>query len=142
MSGRKEDLETSTAKRWNELIGPFYGIGKVSRLLGVDEQEIQNRYRERRLLGCEAKNDVLVFPSYQFVQNDQTQSWGLIEGFETVLSVFADPQVLMDDWTLASWLRAKREDLDGVSIEEHLKQGKGVSEPLRIAKEAAWRLSH
>lgn len=128
---------------WNEAIGPFFGIRKVSQILGRTEEEVRENHRDRKLLGLVTKDGVPVFPSFQFVQNEEDQSWGLIRGLDRVLSEFAGLETGgPDDWLLASWLRVQRRDLKGESIEEHLKQGKELEPILAIARAAANRWSH
>ena len=126
---------------WNKILGPFYGANRVSRMLGLTEEQVSSGYRERGLLGCRTRDGALVFPAFQFVQNEQDQSWSLVEGLSTVVSVFADPRVHVDDWTLASWTRSFLRDLKGESIVDHLKAGKGVEGPFAIARDVADRWS-
>lgn len=129
----------SGKSEWNRIVGPFFRMEKVSQILGVTEEEVKEMQQDRRLLGCETKDGGLVFPTFQFVEDERTKSWSLIEGFDNVLSVFADPEVFIDNWTLASWMNAKRYELEGQSIVDHLREGKEIRSLLDIAREARSR---
>jgi len=137
-----ETPKEGAAKSWNEFLGPFWATSQVSRLLDLTDEEVRKRYEERRLLGCKTQDGSILFPTFQFVQNEQDQSWHLIEGLDTVVSVFAGIKSHHVDWTLASWIRARRSDLEGESIIDYLKAGKGLEIPLVIARDAANRWSH
>ena len=136
----------SERSRWNEVIWPFWSTTKVSSLLGLTEEEVNKGHQEGKLLGLQTQEGNLVFPSFQFVQDEKDESWSVINGLDTVLSAFSVPEAARD-WTLASWLNAKRRGLgaelsEPESIVDYLKAGKDVGVPLAIARETAFRWSH
>ncbi len=126
---------------WNEFIGPVWTANRVSHLLHLKQEEIEARYRGRKLLGLQTKEGDIVYPDYQFIQNKNDQSWTVIPGFDTVLSAFGELDI-HTDWTSAAFLNQASLDLEGKSIVEHLKTGKEIEKPLFLARMTAWRWSH
>lgn len=122
---------------WNELLGPFFTVDRVSYLLGISAYEVRQKAQGRRLLGVKIRDSSLVFPVFQFEQNEGEHTWRLIDGLESVLTVFAQPGVKIDNWKLASWVKTPRVDLAGMSVIDYLKAGKGIEAPLAAASAAA-----
>lgn len=126
--------------RWNELIGHFWTSSRVGRSLGLTEEEVKISIEQKRFLVLKTKDGVLVFPSFQFTQDKDDQSWSLLSGLDQVLAQFRD--VVTDEsssWTLASWLNAPSAVLEGKSIIQHLREGNDTALVIGLAQDTAER---
>jgi hypothetical protein len=121
--------------RWDDLLGPFYSTGQVSKLLGgVSRQAVADRRDRRTLLGLKTADGVIVYPAFQFGERNE-----VLAGLPDVLQCFRDSGV--DDWTLAGWLVSPSRTLEGRSAVEWLRQGFDPEPVLHLARDAARRFS-
>jgi hypothetical protein len=97
-----------------EYAGPWTDLPAVCEYLNVTADEVQRMVDQRRLLGCEFRDNKLYFPTRQFMNH------GVVNGLSDVLDALAagidSPQV----W--ATWMAALPED--GVSAWELLRTGR------------------
>ncbi|HVR98742.1 MAG TPA: hypothetical protein VMW27_19145 [Thermoanaerobaculia bacterium] len=121
--------------RWDELLGPFYSNSQMEKLLGgVSRQALADRRERRTLLGLKTADGVMVYPAFQFDEQNR-----VLPGLPEVLRSFRDSGV--DDWTLAGWLVSPSRALDGCSVVEWLRQGRELETALTLARDAARRFS-
>lgn len=121
--------------RWDDLLGPFYTTGQVSKLLGgISRQAIADRRARRTLLGMRTADGVVVYPTFQFDEHHQ-----VLSGLPEVLQCFRDTDV--DDWTLAGWLVSRSRALEGESVVNWLREGRDIEPALQLARDAARRFS-
>lgn len=121
--------------RWDELLGPFYDTRTVARLLGgVSRQAVADRRERRTLLGPKTADGVLVYPAFQFDEHNE-----VLAGLGPILQCF-DPDVV-DDWTVAGWLVAKRRSLGGETAIDWLRAGGDPEAVLVLARDAARRFA-
>lgn len=119
---------------WNEVLGTFYGPGKVARLLGgISRQAVADRRGRGTLLGLKTADGKWIYPAFQFDERHRVH-----EGLPDIIRCLGAAE--MDDWTLAGWLVAERSQLEGHSIIGWLQEGRGSDLPLALAREAAGRL--
>lgn len=119
---------------WNQLIGPFYRTGQVAALLGgVSRQALDDRRARGTILALRTADDEWVYPTFQF------EGRRIIRGLPEALSMFDRAHV--DGWTLASWLRTRRPELEGRSIVAWLRSGRPVDPVLVLARDAARRFA-
>ena len=118
---------------WDDLLGPFYGPGQVTRLLGdISRQAVADRRRRGTLLGLKTADGVWVYPTFQFGSDLE-----ILHGLPAVLKVLADSKV--DHWTLAGWLASPLEALGGLSPIQWLERREDLETLLVLAKDAALR---
>lgn len=121
--------------RWDDLLGPFHDTRGVTRLLGgVSRQAVADRRERRTLLGLKTADGVLVYPAFQFDEHNE-----VLPGLAAVLQCF-DPEAA-DDWTLAGWLVAKQQALDGETVIEWLRGGGDPDRAVALARDAARRFA-
>ncbi len=120
---------------WSEALGPFYRTPQVRSLLGgVSRQALEDRMRRHTLLGLRTADGVIVYPRFQFDERH-----AVLAGLAEVLRVLRASGV--DDWTLAGWLVARRDGLEGHSPVEWLRGGRDVETLLGAARDAAARFA-
>lgn len=91
------------ASPWDDLVGPFVRSEGVQARLGITRQAVAAKAARRRLLRTVTTDGEHLYPLWQF-HND-----GLVTGLPEVLASF--PEVAVDGWTLAGWLRTPDLDL-------------------------------
>jgi hypothetical protein len=112
---------------WNEVLGPFYGPGQVAAYLGgISRQAVADRRSRRTLLGLKTADGVWVYPAFQF--DDQGEVLG---GLSDVLKILAPS---LDDWTLAGWLMAPFDALEGATPIQWLRRGEAPEPLLDLAR--------
>jgi hypothetical protein len=120
---------------WNQLIGPFYTTSQVRTLLGgIRRQAIDDRRRRRTILVLTTADGTLVYPAFQFGDDNE-----VLKGFAEILQCF-EPDVV-DDWTLAGWLISPLKSLGGKSIVDWLRRGKDLQTAKQLARQAAVRFA-
>lgn len=120
---------------WDDALGPFYDTRQVALLLGdISRQAVADRRRRGTLLGLKTTDDAMVYPTFQFGRDHQ-----VLKSFPPVLQALRESPV--DDWTLAGWLVAPQEALDGESVIDWLRQGRDLAPALTLARDAALRFS-
>jgi hypothetical protein len=105
--------QLSVRNHFDEHAGPFYDIATVRQILGVSRQAIADRARHHRILRLVTTDDVTVFPAFQFV--DGTVDRRLIPVLQSLLGAGAS------GWTVALWLTAGVDALDGMTPVEALR---------------------
>jgi hypothetical protein len=121
--------------RWDDLLGPFHDTRGVTRLLGgVSRQAVADRRERRTLLGLKTADGVLVYPAFQFDEHNE-----VLPALSAVLQCFDSEAV--DDWTLAGWLVAKQQALDGETVVEWLRGGHDPERAVALARDAARRFA-
>jgi hypothetical protein len=143
MSTRSE-TDTAFGAEWNGLIGPFSRKERVVRLLGISSEQVDEMAQRIELLALTTAGGVVVFPSFQLVEDSETHSWHVLNGLKEVLEPFnlndrnTDPDRA---WTVASWLKAERMGLAETprSIVDYLKEGGDPSVPAFMARSASAR---
>lgn len=116
---------------WDEQIGPFYSTQKLMDILGCSRQAINDRVHRSTLLALRTRDDVLVYPMWQF-EGDH-----VVAGLGDVLALFRGSSV--DAWLLASWLRAPQTSLGERSVVDWLIAGYDVARVLELARAAKSR---
>lgn len=120
-----------TPSPWDEIVGPVYRTAQVAALLGgVSRQAVADRRARRRLLGLRTSDGVWVYPAFQLSGST------VLPGLATVLGCFDDDSV--DGWTLSSWLRSPRAELEGRSVLDLLAVG-DVERAVALARDAGAR---
>lgn len=124
---------------WAAAVGPVFRTDQVRTMLGakgpVSRQALADRVARRTLLALRTSDRHTVYPAWQF------RSGRVAHGVSTVLQAFVhDDEPVVDDWTLASWLRTPLETLGGDSVSERLSVG-DVDQAVTVARAAAARWS-
>ena len=122
---------------WGAAIGPVYRTSQVRALLnGVTRQALLDRARRRTLLALRTSDGHTVYPAWQLTGGH------VVPGLGEVLQSFApdDDGEIVDDWTLAAWLRQPLDSLGGQSVATRLVDG-DVSAAVQAARTAALRWS-
>jgi predicted helicase len=117
---------------WADVVGPVYTTDQVRELLGgATRQAIADRVEQRTLLCLTTRDEHRVYPAFQFANRV------VVPGLNQVLTRLVDA---VDDWTLASWLRAGQPELGGASVMDRLTaDGRAEEAVLRMAENAAER---
>lgn len=116
--------------RWDDLLGPFFTTGQMTRLLGgISRQALSERRERRTVLGLRTADGVVVYPTFQLDAHNS-----VLRGLPEVLQCF-DRQAV-DEWTLAGWLVARHGALGGRSVVEWLQQDGDLEPVLAIARDA------
>lgn len=116
---------------WADVVGPVYRTGQVEELLGCSRQAVADRVKRRTLLALQTRDRQLVYPAFQFTGNR------VVDGLSAVLKVVGDS---VDDWTLASWLRAPQPSL-GTDVITTLARSGATPEVISVTRAAAERWS-
>lgn len=120
---------------WDRVLGPFYGTSQVGKILGgISRQAIADRRERRTLLGLKTADGVVVYPTFQFDENNR-----VLPGLAEILQLFRDSEV--DDWTLAGWLVSPLTSLKGQSVIQWLRAGGKLEPVLLLARERARRFA-
>jgi hypothetical protein len=122
---------------WAAAVGPVFRTEQVRALLGtgrpVSRQALADRVARRTLLALRTSDRHTVYPAWQF------RSRQVLRGVPEVLRSFVvDNEPVVDDWTLASWLRAPLETLGGDSVAVRLADGDS-DRALAVARTTATR---
>lgn len=121
---------------WDDLVGPFYGTGQVTKLLGgISRQALDDRRKRRTLLGLKTTDGVLVYPLFQFDSGNR-----ILPGLSEVLQCFAGSDV--DDWAVAGWLISPLRSLENRSVVDWLRHRGELQPVLALARDMARRFSH
>jgi hypothetical protein len=57
---------------FDAVIGPFYDTTGLTKWLGVSRQALHQRVKVGSILGCPLDDGAIVYPAWQFVDNDAT----------------------------------------------------------------------
>jgi hypothetical protein len=136
--GSAEDVARSlvdmlpTRSPWADVVGPVYTTDQVRALLGApSRQAIDDRVGRRTLLCLKTRDGRRVYPTFQFSDRE------VVAGLNDILRRVAGT---VDDWTLASWLRASQPELGGATVMDRLNAaGHADDAVLRVAESAADR---
>jgi len=121
--------------RWNELIGPFYSVRQMSKLLGgISRQALADRRERRTLLGLRTADGVVVYPCFQLDEHHH-----VVAGLREVLRCFRAEEV--DEWTVAGWLVSSQRTLDALSPIRWLQLGKERETVVALARDASRRFA-
>lgn len=105
------------ATAWNDAIGPFYDTAGARHVVGVSRQALAQQRARRQILALTTGDGQIVYPTFQFDEHRR-----VLPGLAAVLG--AVPEDVVDEWTLASWLRQSRlPELGGRSVIEYLRAG-------------------
>lgn len=119
--------------RWDDLLGPFFTTGQMTRLLGgISRQALAERRERRTVLGLMTADGVVVYPTFQLDTHNR-----VLPGLSEVLRSF-DPTAV-DEWTLAGWLVARHGALGERSVVEWLRQERDLAPLLALARDASRR---
>jgi len=117
---------------WADVIGPAYTQAGLARAMGVSRQAVHDRTSKGRLWALRTADDAVVYPAKQFVDD-----FGVVPGLIEVVHQFDD--VMVDEWTVASWLTSGQPTLKGASVLEVLRAGTPPDRVLALARETAHR---
>ncbi len=121
--------------RWDEIIGPFYSVRQMSRLLGgISRQALADRRERRTLLGLKTADGVVVYPCFQLDEHHR-----VVAGLPEVLRCFRAEEV--DEWTIAGWLVSSQRALDAQSPIRWLQLGKDRETVVALARDASRRFA-
>ncbi|WP_156044043.1 hypothetical protein [Cellulomonas sp. HZM] len=122
------------AHLYDQLVGPFFDLEGVRRLLGgTSRQAVHDRVKRGTLLQVRTSDDVLLYPAFQFDGTDVSPR------IRQVLIHLRDAGV--DGWTIATWFSVPAADLDGDSPRTRLVDAGAPIEPveqLAIAAARRW----
>jgi len=120
----------SDGEVWVELVGPFYSVSAVTRLLDISPEEVHRRVLDCSLWGLPTEDGVTVFPVSQFDKEGE-----VVQGLGEVLEVFSVPPV--GPWGIALWMVTPSEDLGWLSPLDWLREGRGGTglTPVDLARE-------
>ena len=136
--GRPEELGARVAEaipapsRLAEAVGPVYRQASLAAAWGCSRQAVSDLIKRRRLLTVTTSDGHVVVPAFQLGPDLRP-----LGGMADILAVLS-PEVV-DDWTLASWLRQPQPRLHGASVIDRLAAGDGASVmPLIEAARRRW----
>ena len=123
------------AHTYDAVVGPFYDIEGVRRLLGgASRQAVHDRVKRGTLLQVRTSDNVLLYPAFQFDGTDVSPR------LRRVLSVLRLAPV--DGWTIATWFSVPAADLNGSSPRQWLARASAPLEPVEhLATDAVRRWS-
>lgn len=124
-TARRAALIAASDQIWENELGPLWESARVSQLLTVSRQRINELTRAHRLIVLRNSSGRLLYPAFQFV--DGRPARALIEAFYSVSAGAAS------EWTAASWCVAPDVALDGLSPLEWVKGGRDVDRLLEVA---------
>jgi hypothetical protein len=105
-----------------ELVGPFYTLDGLARVLHTGVEALERMQAEGDLLVVRTDDGVEVAPSYQVNKHSGTK----VGNFSTVNRLFAEAEV--DPWTTAVWFVTTDESLDDKTPVEWLKSGRNINQ--------------
>lgn len=115
-AGRSAAATISTRNHFDTHAGPFYDTGTVRQVLNISRQAIADRARRHTILRMLTTDGLTVYPAFQFV--DRTVDPRLIPVLQILLSSGES------GWTVALWLTAPVDLLEGASPIEALRSGR------------------
>jgi hypothetical protein len=119
-----------------EFVGPsFYSHQTLLEWLELSSEEIDEMIRSHRLLACPSREGDLFYPVWQF-----TSAGKLLPGLAEVLEALASGT--NEPWTWGVWLKARIDDLGGISAAQWLEEGRDKEIILRSARKDAYRWAH
>lgn len=133
MSGEELLAYMEKTRVWKDLVGPADDTVGTLRTLGISEPELTDLVDRRMLLAVTTSDGKVLFPMFQF------DGLEMLAGLPDVMAVFAG--VPVDDWTLASWLLAPSDSLEGLSVVDWLRAGRDPASVRAHADTAASRWS-
>ena len=119
---------------FNRVIGPFYDIEGVAKLLPVDLSTVRSMATERKLIMCLTRDSYAVFPTRQFDKYGRVIPGlrGLLQALEAGTG---------NEWTHALWIFSPNADLDGISAVEWISSGGDIEVACQLARKDAARWS-
>lgn len=118
----------------DELIGPFYDARGLAERWHISVQAVHKRAdKGKRLLKVLTKDDVALFPSFQFDAAGE-----MLPGLPAVMGALTP--AVSDSWTIARWLKAPSSRAQGQSPAELLRAGQ-LDRVLTLATSFSERLS-
>lgn len=117
----------------DELLGPFYDSRGLSDRWGISVQAVHKRAGAHRLLKVITRDGVALYPAFQFDPRG-----GLLPHLPAVFDAFA-PHI-QDTWSIAAWLNAPNQRLDGGTPAHLLREGR-AADVLKAAAVFAGRLA-
>lgn len=130
--GRLKEAKSSLSS-WDNLVGPFYSASQATKVCGeISQEALEDRTEHREILGLQTADGVLVYPAFQFDEQNR-----IVQGLPEVFQCF--PADCVNDWALAGWLVSPLQTLDGKSVVHWLRDGEDLASALVLARDAASR---
>lgn len=132
---RAPDATPPAESPWDTLVGPFFDSDGAQARLGVSHQAMHEKVSKHALLACPTADGVTVYPTWQFLPNGAT-----IPALAEVLSTLAAGTD--DAWTIALWMQARSDLLDGHRPSDWLRKGGDPHRVLVMARDTAaqWKV--
>ena len=115
-------------------IGPVYRQATLALAWGHSRQAVSDLIKRRRLLALTTDDGHVVIPAFQLGADLRP-----VRGLAEILRILT-PDVV-DEWTLASWLTAPHDRLDGTSVVAYLAAGVEPARAFAVAEAARRRWS-
>lgn len=136
-AGRLDAQRTARAtppaeSQWNTLVGPFLDSDGAQARLGVSHQAVHEMVAKHAVLACPTTDGVTVYPTWQFLPDGAT-----LPALAEVLSTLAAGTD--DTWTIALWMQAPSDLLDGHRASDWLREGGDPQRVLVLARHTAAR---
>lgn len=116
-------------------LGPYFDTASLCQRLGVKRQALGARVRRRTLLGVEADDGSLLYPSWQF-----TADMAVLDGLPQLLRVLS--LTASDGLSQAMWLTSRQARFAGHTAVEVLAEGTDLESLISAARADAERLAH
>lgn len=127
--------QRSGERQWDRQIGPFYSWRAVAVLLGgVTRPTVDNRRKDREILGVKTSDDRWLYPTFQWLVRDG--SWTALPHLRRVLEVLV-PERHDSGLHAAWWLRTPNRLLAGRAPARWMAEGGDVQRLLTAARAEA-----
>lgn len=120
-----------TSHIYDQLVGPFYDTGGLTRWWGVSRQAVNKAVAADSVIACRLADGQWVYPTWQFMDTGTVHPH-LIALWRT-LRGGADP------WTCAVWLRSRQHELGDRSASDWIAEGYPLDPALALARADAQR---
>ncbi|UZF48170.1 hypothetical protein [Rhodococcus rhodochrous] len=120
-----------TSHIYDQLVGPFYDTGGLTRWWGVSRQAVNKAVAADSVIACRLADGQWVYPTWQFMDTGTVHPH-LIALWKT-LRAGADP------WTCAVWLRSRQPELGDRSASDWIAEGYPLGPALALARADAQR---
>lgn len=122
---------------WSRAVGDKFDTTQVTQVLGITRQAVAKRVAGGSLLGIPGRGTTY-FPAWQF----DLERRAIKPEVPLIIAAFKESLSPLDPLTVATWATTGQdEDLDGMTPEEWILEGKGQQQLVEAAHRAAKRLA-
>lgn len=120
-----------TTHVYDQLVGPFYDTGGLTRWWGVSRQAVNKSVSGGTVIACRLDDGQWVYPTWQFTDSGTVHPH--------LITLWSTLRAAADPWTCAVWLRSPQPGLGDRNAVEWIAEGHPLDPALTLARADAQR---